>query len=145
MERFYETKSTEFFRNVTNYLTIINLVNIEEAFLPSHILKEKNSGRGHSRSGRVSNTTPLHMAIQGGHIDIVKYLLQQGANREARDKENRTPMHCAAQFGQLDIIKTLILNGCNQEARGGEGNWTALHFAELHQQSNVVEFLSPKG
>ena len=37
--------------------------------------------------------TPLHHAAFNGHLDIVKYLVEQGANREARDDQNNTPLH----------------------------------------------------
>ena len=39
---------------------------------------------------------PLHYVSKTGHTEIVKYLVEQGANIEAEDKDNRTPFHYAS-------------------------------------------------
>ncbi|EAY10801.1 hypothetical protein TVAG_122050 [Trichomonas vaginalis G3] len=46
--------------------------------------------------------TPLMFASD--HLDVVKYLISFGANKEAKDHQNWTPLMCASQ----EVILTLL-------------------------------------
>ena len=37
--------------------------------------------------------TPLHLALEGGHFEIIRELLRRGADVTAKDLEHRTPLH----------------------------------------------------
>ena len=53
-----------------------------------------------------------------GKIEIVKYLLQNGANiNDAKDIGGWSPLHKAAYFGKLDIVKLLHQNGAEINAK----------------------------
>ena len=39
--------------------------------------------------------TPLHVAAEQGHIDVVKCLVVQGADISAKDKDGVTIMYCS--------------------------------------------------
>ena len=41
--------------------------------------------------------TPLHLAVKGGHVRVVKYLLQVGADIDRKDSRKRTPLDVAAK------------------------------------------------
>jgi ankyrin repeat protein len=41
----------------------------------------------------IGSITPLHLAVRAGHIEIVKFLISQGANVNQRDDEGNTPLH----------------------------------------------------
>ena len=69
------------------------------------------------KAGDDENRTPLHDAAINGHLDTVKYLVEQGADKEARDDQNRTPLHLAADNGHLDTVKYLVEQGADKEAR----------------------------
>lgn len=47
-------------------------------------------------------------AIQGGHIDVLKYLHKNGVNWDI-DSE---PLYCAATYGYVDIMEYAFQNGC---------------------------------
>ncbi|HEY6438199.1 MAG TPA: ankyrin repeat domain-containing protein, partial [Ignavibacteriaceae bacterium] len=50
--------------------------------------------------------TPLHRAARYGHLDVVKYLVEQkGADVNAVNKYGYTPLHRAARYGHLDVVK----------------------------------------
>jgi len=43
-----------------------------------------------------THMTPLHAALEKGHLDIALLLLKRGANVASRDNRDRTPLHLAA-------------------------------------------------
>ena len=53
------------------------------------------------------NDTALHTAVYGGNIEIVKLLLQYGANPSLRNNQGYTPLQCAAQAKQVEICRLL--------------------------------------
>src|SRR5205814_1222376 len=42
--------------------------------------------------------TPLHLAVADGRADVVRVLVEAGADLTARTEVNRTPLHVALQF-----------------------------------------------
>jgi ankyrin repeat protein len=61
--------------------------------------------------------TPLHLAAENGHRDMVKLLLDNRADIEARDSEGMTVLHRAARFGQRDCVEELLSAGASVDAR----------------------------
>ncbi|RIA83140.1 hypothetical protein C1645_662928, partial [Glomus cerebriforme] len=51
--------------------------------------------------------TPLHLAVLGGHTEVVKVLLQYNAKIIARMTDGRNVVHLASQYGFLDILELL--------------------------------------
>ncbi|VDO98664.1 unnamed protein product [Heligmosomoides polygyrus] len=72
--------------------------------------------------------TALHRAAYNNHLEVVSYLLDSGANAEARTKQGWTPLHSAANWGNYEIIGRLISHGADVNARS-EGSVTPLHLA----------------
>ncbi|RWW76130.1 hypothetical protein BHE74_00015808 [Ensete ventricosum] len=62
---------------------------------------------------KAPGVTPLHLAAQGGHINVMDELLERGANIDARTKGacGWTPLHIAAKERNKQAIKFLIENG----------------------------------
>lgn len=50
----------------------------------------------------------LRDAAANGHVDQVRNLLNQGANREARDKQGRTPLLLATHGNRIEAARVLI-------------------------------------
>lgn len=48
--------------------------------------------------------SPLHLAAEYGHGNILRYLLEEGASVSARDLEKRTPFILAAECGNSRIL-----------------------------------------
>lgn len=71
---------------------------------------------------------PLHSAVAGRNQEIVAYLLQNGADVNARQHYNFTPLHAAAQNGDADLIKVLLEHHANINATTASGE-TAMDIA----------------
>jgi ankyrin repeat protein len=70
------------------------------------------SSSGCSRGGAdvdaQGGSTPLHSAAANGHLDVVKFLVAQQAEVNAKETDGWTPLHLAARYGYLDIVKFLV-------------------------------------
>ncbi|KAI9652012.1 MAG: hypothetical protein M1831_007253 [Alyxoria varia] len=51
--------------------------------------------------------TPLMVACQGGHIDIVRYLLSEGGNLETKSPFGKTALAIARETGRSEIVELL--------------------------------------
>jgi ankyrin repeat protein len=54
--------------------------------------------------------TPLHFAANKGRIDVIKWLIENGANVNALNNDKSTPLHEAASYGQFEAVKLLVEN-----------------------------------
>ncbi len=62
---------------------------------------------------------PLHAAIEHGHLESVKLLIEAGADvNYFREPEIKTPLHFAAQNGSPEIVKFLLSKGAEVSAMG---------------------------
>ena len=68
----------------------------------------------------VDDITPLHFAVQSGHLKIVGALLGHGVKICAKDKNNATPLHYAAENGHKEVADLLIKNGAEINDKDGE-------------------------
>ncbi|XP_065901883.1 uncharacterized protein [Dysidea avara] len=86
------------------------------------------------------NSTALHLAAEGGHVNIVEALISSGAAVNALDKRNWTAVHFAARSARAEVVKTLIISGAKVNACDMRKR-TALHLAAEGGHVQVVETL----
>jgi ankyrin repeat protein len=73
---------------------------------------------------------PLVMAAYLGHDDIVKLLLDAGADVSAVDPGMKaTALHAAAYAGRTGAARLLIAHGIDIDRQGPKNGYTALHDA----------------
>lgn len=60
-----------------------------------------------------NDATPLQLAVQHGHEDLIEFLLTQGADLEAEDFNGRTALHYAAVEKNLGVLDILLKKGAN--------------------------------
>ncbi|KAM9578311.1 uncharacterized protein ACIB01_014340 [Guaruba guarouba] len=84
--------------------------------------------------------TPLHLACENGHADIVRFLAENQCRLDPRDKNKKTPLMRAVEFGHEDCAATLLELGAQTDLRDFVGN-TALHLATLGKSKRLVELL----
>jgi ankyrin repeat protein len=86
--------------------------------------------------------TALHVASMHGHVDMMRVLLDAGAeiNVTTRTK-GVTPLHLACQNQCIQAAKLLLESGgCSPDIQDSKGN-TALHFANATGNSRLVELI----
>lgn len=54
-----------------------------------------------------NGNTALHLAVQNGHIGVVKCLMKQVFFRESRNSSGKTPREVAEEAGQARILKAI--------------------------------------
>jgi len=92
------------------------------------------------------DATPLTGAMFRGHSNIVRLLLNAGANINHPSGNGRTVLMVAALKGDLDTVKLLLRMGANKDLLDREGN-TALSLAQTHKQGQyeeVIELLTKR-
>jgi hypothetical protein len=57
--------------------------------------------------------TALHYACKHGHIEMIKLLLEHGANVSARIADGRTCLHLAATYSNKNIVTELLIVGAD--------------------------------
>ncbi len=98
------------------------------------VLKAKYSKRG----------TALMLAAAGGHFDIVKLLLENGAKVNAETSTGWTALMLASRNGRHDTVEILIERGANVNAKDRQGR-TALSHALGWEHKRVIQLLKSAG
>ncbi|KAK7483839.1 hypothetical protein BaRGS_00024947 [Batillaria attramentaria] len=88
--------------------------------------------------------TPLHVAIQGGHEELMKFLLEQRADVEARDERGFTPFHVACSFDKHDAMHLLLDKGAKVNTKAKD-DVTPLHTASRYGFKYVLDELLRAG
>ena len=65
----------------------------------------------------IKDGTALIIAVAFGHFEVVRYLLEQGADRDKAVRDGATPLHYAAEYGRLKIAKLLMVYGADLNVR----------------------------
>lgn len=86
---------------------------------------------------------PLFLAAGEGRLDMVRYLLDQGAEVNAREKLGATALTEAAYYGRVKVTRELLFRGADVNAIGDDG--TALDIATKRGFANIAELLRHHG
>jgi len=84
--------------------------------------------------------TPLWLAVKKGHEEVVKLLLESGANVNAQDKDGKTVLHCAVENKEEKVVQLLLECGANVDVQDKYGK-TVLHRAVEEGCSVIIEHL----
>ena len=94
--------------------------------------------RGVNVDGRSGSSPALHIASSNGHIEVVKLLLESGADVNLEDMYGSSALICAARGGHKDVVELLLENGVNLDSK-------ALREATLEGHKEIVERLIKEG
>ncbi|HXM50774.1 MAG TPA: ankyrin repeat domain-containing protein [Pyrinomonadaceae bacterium] len=86
---------------------------------------------------------PLFLAAGQGDIKVVRYLLDEGADINAREKLGHTALAEAAYYGRVDVVKELLLRGADVNAVTDDG--TALDIAVARKNAETADLLKHRG
>jgi ankyrin repeat protein/beta-lactamase regulating signal transducer with metallopeptidase domain len=102
----------------------------------------------HKHGARVltsEGATALHEAAAIGDVSLVKSLISQGMDVDAKDDNGQTPLHEAAKRGHKDVAELLISKGADIEAKILDGETTPLLQAISQGNLETVALLLDKG
>ena len=88
--------------------------------------------------------TALHKASSRNHLEVVRLLLNKGAQVDKEDCFKNTALHLASLHGCLEIVRHLIDKGARVHAEN-EDKYTPLHRASFNGHHEVVRLLIDKG
>ena len=91
-----------------------------------------------------SGATPLYDAARMGTYDMVKSLVNYGADPTVATKAGLTPLHQAAARGNLDMVKDLVQAGADVNAIAENGRTPIFYAAERGKASTVSYLLDKK-
>jgi hypothetical protein len=84
--------------------------------------------------------TPLMWAVRLGHTDLVRFLLDRGAELEERGEEGESPLMRAASYGHRDIVRLLLDRGADPYFVTDKG-WDVVQYAEMGRDASVLAML----
>jgi ankyrin repeat protein len=73
-------------------------------------------------NGRDNGKSALHKAVANGHFELIKALVENGANVEIKDKNGNTPlwnsvMMCRGKEKNIEMIKFLVSKGSSFDTK----------------------------
>jgi len=96
-----------------------------------------------ARANARHRSTPLHVAAERGHMEVIEFLLAAGADVNAGMLEG-TPVHGAAAQGHKAAVELLLAGGADVNVRDWDG-WTPLHCAAYYGHRDIAELLLARG
>ncbi|XP_051868529.1 KN motif and ankyrin repeat domain-containing protein 4-like [Pristis pectinata] len=110
----------------------------EEVAVVMQLLRLGNVNVQASQAGQ----TALMLAVSHGRIDMVKALLNSGADVNIQDTDGSTALMCASEHGHVELVKLLLAQpGCNSALTDKDGS-TAMNIALQAGQKDIAELLS---
>jgi ankyrin repeat protein/L-ascorbate metabolism protein UlaG (beta-lactamase superfamily) len=91
-----------------------------------------------------NNMTPLNTAALNGHPELVKVLLEKGADISIGDMDNSQPIHCAAISGNIEVAELLLAHGADVNEKDYNGA-TPLTFATGRGHLEMIRYLVEQG
>ena len=86
-----------------------------------------------------SGWTFLHAAVCDGNIEVITYLLENGAKTSVRNAAGKTPLHIACIRGDTKIIKLLLEHKANVNAQGSVYKQVPLHILVTANNQKTIK------
>jgi ankyrin repeat protein/DNA replication protein DnaC len=125
----------------TNYWIDYPLHEAAEAGNLERVKRLIHSPNFHANVKDILNHTPIYWASLRGHINVVEYLLQQGAKINAEYGDQfASPLHAAASTGKEQVVLFLCKHGANVDLEDSNHE-TPLHTAARNGHKEVIRIL----
>lgn len=87
-----------------------------------------------------ARNSPVFYAAHGGHVELLRWLLDKGGQVDGTNGKNSTPLMAAAEQGRLEAVKILLLAGADPVRKNNDG-MTARAYAVNREKKSVVAWL----
>ena len=98
------------------------------------INKAKNNG-----------ASPFFIAAQEGHLAVIQYLLEHGADKDKAMNDDTSPLYIAAQNGHLGVVQYLLEHGVDKDKAVDDDTSPLSHIAAQEGHLAVVQYLLEQG
>ena len=88
--------------------------------------------------------TALSVAAFKGYLDVVRYLVEQGADMEKADRHDFTPLLTASCNGKIEVVQYLLEQGADRDKADNTGS-TSLHYAAQCGHLEIAKLLMVYG
>ena len=101
------------------------------------------------QAGSLVNATdgswgPLHYAAWRGHLNVCQFLLERGADIDARGVNGITPVMMAVRSGDFETVRYLVWEVANLDLESVDGS-TALSWAQRFDLKEIAAHLKAAG
>ncbi|EAX86840.1 ankyrin repeat protein, putative [Trichomonas vaginalis G3] len=86
----------------------------------------------------------FHIACERGNLQLVKYLISAGADKDKKDNSEHSPLLTAVHFDHRDIVQYLVSIGADKDAPDDYGQ-TPLFYASRQGQLEILQYLISVG
>jgi len=89
--------------------------------------------------------TLLHLAARNPSVEVLQYLVSQGADVNAKNNKGDTPLHCAAIYNpSVEVLQYLVSQGADVNAKNKYGG-TPLYNAASNHNDAILKYLVSQG
>uniref|UniRef100_A0A8C7QL28 Transient receptor potential cation channel, subfamily A, member 1b n=1 Tax=Oncorhynchus mykiss TaxID=8022 RepID=A0A8C7QL28_ONCMY len=95
-----------------------------------------------------SCSSPLHMAVRGGNVDVIKFCIQKGAKIDQQQVDRSTALHFACSQGATEAVKLMLSSYSRLDSiinLPDGACQTPLHRSTIFDHTELVEYLISKG
>lgn len=93
----------------------------------------------------MQNMCPIHIAARFGYKEIVKALIENGADINIKGYFGYTALHEACRKNNIDIVNILIKNGADVNIKSGRYGFMPLYLACENNYEEIIDILIKNG
>ncbi|XP_043670576.1 transient receptor potential cation channel protein painless-like [Vespula pensylvanica] len=101
------------------------------------------NGANPNRVNEAHNRSPIHFAVENGHVTTLKVLLSNRMINPNIEAAQQTALHIAVKKNHLECAELLLEHGASPNIPNNKG-LTALHLAAMKGQMDMVNIIQQK-